>query len=346
MAAALVLATLSSTIESNQWWVRIWDFPRVQLLVALVIVGLLAAWRDRAFGRWLAAGCLLAAGWQMWRIYPYTPVARAEVAIGAHADIPADRCFSLLSFNVYQDNRDFKRTAALIDRVDPDILLLMETDLPWTQAMAPQLARYPHRLLAPTDNTYGMILATRLPMTGGRTEIIAEPDTPSMHGTLTAGLPFRLIALHPRPPHPGQDTEERDAEIAIAARRAARERLPVLAIGDFNDVAWSHTSQLFKRIGGYLDPRIGRGPFATFPADYPFLRWPLDHIFITPEFAVRSMAVLENVGSDHLPVHAELCITPGNTGNAAPEAVTREDRRDTQEVLDDYAVDTREEAQD
>lgn len=336
LAVLLVMVTVLSVVESNEWWIRIWDFPRVQILAALLAAGGAALWLDRRAGRWIALCCTMAAGWQLYRIHPYTPLARTELAFAEAGSTSPDRCFSILSLNVLESNRDYRRTARLIDRVRPDILLLMETDRRWAAALAPQLVPYANRIERPLGNTYGMILATRLPMRDAIVETIAQKDTPSMHAELTAGDPFRLIALHPRPPLPGQDTEARDAEIAIAARRAARARLPVLAIGDFNDVAWSHTSQLFKRVGGYLDPRIGRGTFATFPARTPLLGWPLDHLFVTPEFAVRDLAVLEDVGSDHLPVHARLCLTGRPSDSKRPEPVSREDRRDVKEVLQEY----------
>ncbi|MHA6718850.1 endonuclease/exonuclease/phosphatase family protein [Sphingomonas sp. RS6] len=201
------------------------------------------------------------------------------------------------------------------------------------------LRRYPHRLERPLKNGYGMIFATRLAMRDGRIESIVRPDTPSAHAALTAKAPFRVIALHPRPPVPGRDSDSRDAEIAVAARRVAREQLPVLAIGDFNDVAWSHTSQLFKRIGGYLDPRVGRGTYPPFPAWAPILGWPLDQLFVTPEFEVRSINVLENVGSDHLPIHAELCLAGATTGSADPKPVSQENREDVREIINAYEGD-------
>lgn len=335
-AGLLILVSGLGAIESNQWWVRVWDFPRAQILVALVLAAGLALWRDRYFGRWIAVACAVAGAWQVYRIYPYTPLAGREIAFADPATAPDDRCFSILSLNVLESNSDHARTARLIDRLSPDILLLMETDQRWAEALAEQLGRYPHMLARPLDNTYGMIFATRLAMRDGRVETIAREDTPSIHAELTAGHPFRVIGLHPRPPVPGQDTDARDAEIALAARAVARGRLPVLAIGDFNDVAWSHTSQLFKRIGGYLDPRVGRGTYATFPAWAPLLGWPLDHLFVTPEFEVLSMEVLENVGSDHLPIHARLCLTGSAAGNAVPEPASREDRRDVNEIMEEY----------
>ena len=336
VAGLLILVTGMSIVESNEWWVRIWDFPRVQILVALLLAGALAQWRDRPAGKWIALSCAVAACWQLYRIFPYTPFAQQEIAFADDTRVSQGRCFSVLSLNVLESNRDYGRTAHLIDRVRPDVLLLMETDRRWADGLSKQLARYPHRLERPLSNTYGIMFATRLPMRDGRIETIAEKNTPSVHAELTARAPFRVIALHPRPPLPGQDTEARDAEIAIAARRAAMAKQPVLAIGDFNDVAWSHTSQLFKRVGGYLDARIGRGTFSTFPAQMPLMGWPLDHMFVTPQFEVRSLDVLEDVGSDHLPVHAELCLTGPASTNEAPDPVSREDRRDVKETLQEY----------
>ncbi|MEG8013533.1 hypothetical protein QP165_03385 [Sphingomonas sp. 22R3R2A-7] len=202
LAGLLILVTGLSLFESNEWWIRIWDFPRVQILAGLVLAAGLSLWLDRRAGRGIAVLCAVAAGWQLYRIYPYTPLARTELAFADNVPGAKGACFSVLSLNVLESNRDYPRTARLIDRMRPDILLLMETDRRWADALATQLARYPHRLERPIENTYGMILATRLPMRDGRIETIAEKDTPSIHAELTAGSAFRVIALHPRPPSP------------------------------------------------------------------------------------------------------------------------------------------------
>lgn len=343
----LLLGIASSLTESNQWWVRIWDFPRAQILIALLVLAVLLYLFDRKWRPWYSIGLVLAACWQFYRIYPYTGIAAQEVSRATESEASGQGCFKVLTFNVLQMNRDYQRTVDLLEREDPDVLLLLETDTGWRNALAPQLGHYSTVLQRPLSNTYGLILATRLPARDGRIVDLAEADTPSAFVELTAGgRDFLLIALHPRPPHPGRDTEERDAELILAAKRAAEAQIPVLAIGDFNDVAWSETSQLFKAVGEFLDPRIGRGTYATFPADMTWLGWPLDHLFITEEFLLHELKVLENVGSDHRPIVSRVCLAPAQAElrNDETNEATSEEVSEAVEVLEDYRVDSEEDA--
>jgi len=88
------------------------------------------------------------------------------------------------------------------------------------------------------------------------------------------------------------------------------EPAPSIVAGDLNDVAWSRTNRLFQEVSGLLDPRIGRGPYATFNADWPLLKWPLDHVFFEESFGLLGIAVMEDMGSDHYPLLVELCHAP------------------------------------
>ncbi len=120
----------------------------------------------------------------------------------------------------------------------------------------------------------------------------------------------------------------------------------MVAIGDFNDVVWSDTSQRFKRIGGYLDPRIGRGTFVTFPAKFPWLAWPLNHLFLTPDFTLKEVRGFEEVGSDRLPIYSEICLISGqgSVRNEPAEDALPEDKSDATEVMQDYREDQFDEA--
>ena len=45
-------------------------------------------------------------------------------------------------------------------------------------------------------------------------------------------------------------------------------------------------------------------------ANWPLIRFPVDHAFVSQHFGVEEFAVLRHVGSDHFPVYARLSLTP------------------------------------
>ena len=94
------------------------------------------------------------------------------------------------------------------------------------------------------------------------------------------------------------------------AKSIARTGQPAAVMGDLNDVAWSATIRLFRKISSLLDPRVGRGMFNTFHVDYPFLRWPLDHLFHSEQFTLKSIERLPSFGSDHFALHTRLMFSP------------------------------------
>ena len=92
---------------------------------------------------------------------------------------------------------------------------------------------------------------------------------------------------------------ERDAEILLVAKTAKELKTPVIVAGDLNDVAWSHTTELFRKTSELLDPRRGRGFYSTFSAHHWYIRFPLDYIFCSKEFGLIEMKRMPKNGSDH-----------------------------------------------
>lgn len=114
---------------------------------------------------------------------------------------------------------------------------------------------------------------------------------------------------------------------------------PVVVMGDLNDVAWSYTTELFGKVSGLLDPRRGRGFFNSFNAKYFFLRFPLDHIFCSQDFALGGITRLSSCGSDHFPMCVELQYSPAAVAvNEKPQADT-EDMRLAQEKIEKEVAD-------
>lgn len=306
LTGLVIIATLLPLTGSVRWWVRAWEFPRLHIAVlALVAIGL-ALIVQTAFKPVLICTLFACAIYQAIRIFPYTRFAATEIDLVS--DAPEDAKIKLLAANVLQENSDKDRLVEIIARDDPDVMLLMETDQDWLDALQSTLDRYQTVLTYPLANHYGMIFATRLTAPKAEFMFLSDDNTPTLRAELLGpnGTGFNFIGLHPRPPVPGNDTRLRDQQIKTAAFMSNEANWPTVCMGDFNDVAWSWTSQRFKSFGDFREPRVGRGMFSTFHAQYPMLAVPIDQLYLTAGVGLVSFGRLEEFGSDHFPIRATI----------------------------------------
>jgi endonuclease/exonuclease/phosphatase (EEP) superfamily protein YafD len=318
LVAFLAVVTLLPISGSGAWWVRGQDFPRLQyaaLAAALLLVQGIALDRDDSTTWALMSVTLACFAYQVWWIFPHTLLHAKEVNTARQAD--PDDVVRIMSVNVLMPNRRADDLLRIVEQVDPDVIIAVETDLWWQARLERLEGDYPHAMKCPLDNLYGMHLYSRLTLEDGAIQYLVEPQVPSMHVMLVlrSGRRVRLHCLHPKPPSPTEnpDSEPRDAELVAVAKSVAdseRDR-PVIVAGDLNDVAWSSTTRLFRKISGLLDPRVGRGMYNTYHARWPILRWPLDHLFHSEHFALLHIARLPFFGSDHFPILVELALVPG-----------------------------------
>lgn len=331
-----IIATVIAFLAADKWWIRGFDFPRLQIaLLMLIALFTLVALRAKQLAIWGGAAVITLAV-QLYQVFPYSPFA-AKQAVDAQGCAAADRLY-IVSLNVLQDNTEYQRSIDYVLAEEPDIFLAMETDAAWVDALSAELdARYSHSMKIPLDNTYGMVLWSRFELVDAERNELAGGGTPSIRTRLRredGSLPT-LFAVHPRPPHPGQDSGQRDAELVLLADLVRDSGRPTIVAGDFNDVGWSSVTETFQRIGQVVDPRIGRGFYATFDATNPLMRWPLDHVFHTDDFGVIRFDTGPDVGSDHFPLEVELCQQSARFAplQEAPE-LTQDAIEDAQEELE------------
>lgn len=345
---AFAAASLLPLVHTGSWVIRLFDFPRIQLLVLLFIPLLATFAHAVAKGKFNLEHLILlliitaTAIWQGSHALPFTPVWTKELADSTESD-----GIRLMVANLKVDNSKHQAVIEVIQAHDPDVLLLIEIDDKWAEALIPFRSAFPHRIDVILDEGLGLALWSKLPLESKEVKYLVSKRRPSIFATLV--LPdrsvIRFIGVHPTPPGLDDETEGgrrdsrvRDAELVLVAKHVAAEPdLRWIVAGDFNDVAWSHTTRLFKRLSGLRDPRVGRSLLNTYHADYPPFRYPIDQVFLSEGSTVGKLGRVRLPGSDHFAVLTDLHAAATGSDAAPPQQAESEAHEIVEEGKEDAA---------
>lgn len=313
VACLVIWLSFWSLIPRDEWWFRGADFPRLQILaLGFISLAFLMFWHEpwTLYRQVIFVLLIAALAYQLKMVLPYTFLWKKQVKKVRQEQLNTDKQISLIVSNVLTPNQKYHLLIEHIEALQPDLVLTLETDQTWQNELSVIEKDYPYRVPVPLDNLYGMHLYSKLELKETEVKFILSDEIPSIHTTVTlrSGQQVQLYCLHPKPPSPteAKDSTLRDAELLIVGDQIKDLDESCIVMGDLNDVAWSRTTRLFQRISGLLDPRVGRHYVNTFHADYPLLRWSLDHVFHSTDFALVKMQRLKHVGSDHFPVYVVL----------------------------------------
>ncbi|WP_417363398.1 endonuclease/exonuclease/phosphatase family protein [Galbibacter sp.] len=337
MSGILISSSIFPYFPSRHWVFRVCSFGKLQIAFLILLTlgsGFLFVNPPGIF--WFVQGALLVTLIDhLATLLKYTPAyPRKKV----NPTRNASEKITLISANVYQFNKDFKRFISLIRNHKPDIFLTMESNKDWEQALRELESDYPYNHKVTLENTYGIHLYSRIAIEKSKTHFFVADDLPSIeaHMKTCDGYRFVFFGLHPPPPSPTEEetSKERDGDLLSAAKRIKELRKTTMVVGDFNNVAWSKSSNLFRKTSELIDPRVGYGFVSTFHAKYKLLRFPIDLMFHSKEIFIQQLKTLHNFGSDHLPVYCEFYIDRGN--NSQKEEVEKafmEEKEEAEKII-------------
>lgn len=334
-----LISTILPFIKNDIWWIRMFDFPFVQvtLILAIAFVGLLFYWDSiEIWENILLALLFVAFVYKAFIIFPYTILSSPQVLSSNKTD--EGNTISILSSNVLMTNRNSSKLLSVIKDKNPDILLLLEIDQWWLDEFSTLKKNYPYTVEIPLDNKYGMVLMSKLKLIEPNIHYFMNPEIPSIQSLieLRSGKKIQLYSVHPMPPSPTENKKstERDAELLLVGKKVVNDKLPTIVAGDLNDVAWSSTTRLFQKISQLLDPRIGRGFYNTFHAQNILIRWPLDHVFCSDDFKLVNLERLPDIDSDHFPIYVKLHFEPVAAVQQEEPKADQEDKKRAEEKIE------------
>jgi endonuclease/exonuclease/phosphatase (EEP) superfamily protein YafD len=216
----------------------------------------------------------------------------------------------ILVWNVYMMNRNFAQVAETIEKLDPDIVALIECSPEMGDSLDYLRQRYKTDLWNPSWQSQSMIVMTKFDDAKLSTQHLA-----GMHSTMIEFTPkgssqrHHLHAIHTYSPNwPGGRVHQRNKQFdKLIALMQQSSETPTIVMGDFNTSPWSRSFSKFQREGKLIDTRLYRGNLPTWPSFFGDFGIPIDHAMVTSEVKVhRRYNINDGIGSDHKPIVLEL----------------------------------------
>jgi endonuclease/exonuclease/phosphatase (EEP) superfamily protein YafD len=241
-------------------------------------------------------------------LLPYwVPPTAGGAAVAAPPRPAAGESCGLIVINVLAPNPAKSAVVEYLRSRDPDFIVALEIDAAWAEALAGLGDRWPHGVIQPQDDNFGIALLAKRPPQEHSVREFGGGGVPSIVATFTgASGPFTLVATHPLAPQSAGTARRRDAHLRSLADFVAASPLPCVVAGDLNATPWSAAFRALVARTGLVDTALGRGLQGTWNARLWAPRIPIDHVLVPPGTEVLRRAVGPDVGSDPFPVEAEI----------------------------------------
>lgn len=277
-------------LGARVWWLLelvthfTWHYAAI-LPVFLAV----ALWRRQ---KRLAAVVALSLAINLWHVAPsYLP---AKVAPAA------DPPLRVMTLNVLTSNPRYDAVRELIAREQPHVLVLLEVNGAWIDALADLQTTYQHHLVRPRGDNFGIACYSNVAASQLRLEDFGDAEVPSVVAQFTwQGKPVTLVGTHPLPPTSASNATLRNNQLTAVADFARTQPGEAILVGDLNLTPYSpYFGDLLKQ-SGLVDSSRGRGTHATWSTRVEWLGLPIDHVLHSPELVVVDRRVGPAVGSDH-----------------------------------------------
>ncbi len=295
-------ATLAGLVGGLHWGLALFSHFKVQLAAGSAILLVIAMALRSASGAALAGALLLV---NLYPVWPYLsdPFERAEAAEPSR--------LKALTFNLHNRHADLAAIEAYLADEKPNFALLTELPpdvRPWLERLRKD---YPHQAVDRLGSTFDVVLISRLPLQAVRFDRRISPNLPVLSARVCPDPPagrkgcVTIIGLHAA--NPLGSSPLRDKQIRLAAGKA--QRAPggaVVLLGDLNTSPWAPIFAEALERGRLRDSARGFPLTATWVSRIPLFGLPIDHILLGRGMEAVARRVGPDLGSDHLPVVAEL----------------------------------------
>ena len=214
------------------------------------------------------------------------------------------------SYNVLWSNKDYDRAIDLIAKEQPDIAIFQEAVPHWNPALAALKSDFPYHIRA---EKLEMEVYSKFPLLDPETIVYGTYRGMIATDLQVGDRKIKFVATHAYPQlYWGQGGWEiRNKQLLDLKEYARNQQQPIVIMGDLNISMWSPYYRSTIEGSGLRNARQGLGILPTHSIVAPqfaALSAPIDHCLVSSEIQVQDFRLGSAIGSDHLPIIAELLI--------------------------------------
>ena len=220
----------------------------------------------------------------------------------------------VFSYNVLwknKDREDYQRAIALVELEQPDIAIFQEVQSHWHEQLKALKSSYPYHIFA---QELEIEVYSKLPLLNSEIELYGTYRGLVITDLQIGASAIKFIATHAYPQlffgREGWLIRNEHLEVGIGEYVRDLSQ-PAIVLGDLNVSLWSPFYHSMMETSGLRNARQGLGVLPTHSIVAPqfaALSAPIDHCLVTEEIQVKDFRLAEAIGSDHLPIIADLLI--------------------------------------
>lgn len=229
------------------------------------------------------------------------PAGLTKVATGAH-----EQRLTVVAFNTWDALREYRPIARYLAHAGADVVILSEFEDAKRPLLDEVRSIYPYQVSCAGRHECSLAILSRMPLTE------SGVGTLQPHGLrfVWARIGTGLTIVGTQVQRPSGDSRLHVRQMADLTDFVRRMDGSVILAGDFNNSLWSSTLRRLRDASGLI-PASNLTP--TWPAwPLPLPQVALDHILVSPDLAVLASGTGPGLGSDHLPVWAQLRLAPNS----------------------------------
>ena len=283
----LLIATLTPYLHEWWWGLELPAHFHPHIVVAGAGLVLFAFLLKQHFVMILAVICVVNSGLAIYSVPSKAP--------------DPDAGMSIVFQNVSYGNDSFDAFLRIIERNQPDVVVLLEYTPEWEAAMDRLPDTYISRITASDNGAFGIAMLSRLPLQSHEFMYLGQSEAPAIAARFeSADFDGTVIGVHLSPPIGSTWAADRNLQTEQLRDYLLQLDGPFVAAGDFNNTPWSPT---FKSFLSATDWHVATPVLAaTWPAQADRFGIPIDLAVASGDVSFGTKEIIVLPGSDHLGV--------------------------------------------